>query len=62
MYNIVRYIDNLGSTVWVVVATSTNKVDAEHARDFFEANWPNTESNVEGLVHYSYEVVEVCNG
>lgn len=62
MYNIVRYIDNLGATVWTVVATSTNKVDAEHARDFFEANWPNTESNVEGLVYYSYEVVEVCNG
>ena len=58
MYNVIRYIDNLGSTVWTVVASSSNKIDAEHARDFFEANWPNTESEIQGLIGYSYEVVE----
>ena len=61
MYNIVRYIENLGSTVWTVVASSSNKIDAEHARDFFEANWPSTKSEIQGLIRYSYEVVEVDN-
>lgn len=56
MFKIIRYIDNLGGSVWTVVAESTNQIDAEHARDFFEANWPWAESEVEGKVYYSYEV------
>lgn len=56
MYKIIRTIDNLGASVWTVVAQSESKIDAEHARDFFEANWPWVESEVDGKVHYSYEV------
>lgn len=57
MSNVIRYIDNLGGTVWTVVASSSNKIDAEHTMDFFEANWPNMESEIQGLIGYSYEVV-----
>lgn len=57
MFKIVRYIDNLGSHVWTVVAEADNEIDAEHARDFFEANWPwDDESEVPGRIYYSYEV------
>jgi hypothetical protein len=56
MFKIIRYIDNLGSHVWTVIAYADNEIDAEHARDFFEANWPWEESEVQGRVYYSYEV------
>lgn len=56
MYKVIRYIHSLGDSVWTVVAESTSKIDAEHARDFFEANWPWEETGVPGRIYYYYEV------
>lgn len=56
MFEIIRYIDQLGVGVWSVVAEASSKEEAEFARDFFEANWPWEDTGVEGRIHYSYEV------
>lgn len=56
MFEIIRYIDQLGSEVWSVVANASCKEEAEFARDFFEANWPWEDTGIQGRVHYSYVV------
>lgn len=56
-FTIIRTIEALGPNVWSIVAHAEGKEAADHARDFFEANWPYEKTGVDGVVNYRYEVI-----